>query len=147
MRDDALPCPFSIEVETNAAEVDAFGHVNNLCYLRWIEACAWAHSAAVGVPVELCVQLGRGMAVARTEIRYLRPADAGQRLVVSNWVVSANRLRATRRFAVTRDGATLATAEIDYVCIDLRSGAPARMPPEFTNAYRVEPEVAAALRG
>lgn len=140
-----LPCPFSIEVRTEPGQVDAFGHVNNLVYLGWIEACAWAHSAAVGLPVERCVELNQGMAVARTEIRYLRPADAGQRLTVLDWVTAAGRLRATRRFAVARGGTVLATAEVDYVCINLSSGAPVRMPPEFAAAYRVEPAVAAAL--
>jgi acyl-CoA thioester hydrolase len=139
-----LPSPFILHVQTTDADVDAFGHVNNLRYLQWVERCAWAHSEAVGVPVALCQAIGRGMAVARQEIGYLRPADAGETLEVADWVVAAGRLRATRRFRIRRGETLLAWAEVDYACIDLATGRPARMPPEFA-PYRVEPEVAAAL--
>jgi acyl-CoA thioester hydrolase len=52
--------------------------------------------------------------------------------------VSADgKLRAERRFQVRRiaDGATLARARIDYVCINLDSGRAARMPALFARAY------------
>lgn len=139
-----LPEPFMLWVETSEADTDAFGHVNNLRYLAWMERCAWAHSEAVGVPLDLCVALRRGMAVQRTEIRYHRAADAGERLEVADWVVAAGRLRATRRFRIRRGETLLASAEVDYACIDLDSGKPVRMPPEFA-PYKVEPAVAAAL--
>jgi acyl-CoA thioester hydrolase len=56
--------------------------------------------------------------------------------------VSADgRLRAERRFQVLRlrDGATLARARIDYVCINLDSGRAARMPELFARAYVATP--------
>lgn len=139
-----LPDPFIMHVETTEADVDAFGHVNNLRYLAWVEQCAWAHSEAAGVPLELCVRIGRGMAVRRTEIAYHRAADAGETLEIADWVVAAGRLRATRRFRIRRGETLLASAQVDYACIDLRTGRPLRMPPEFA-PYRVEPAVAAAL--
>lgn len=142
-----LPSPFLIEVAVEAANIDAFGHVNNTVYLTWFEMCAWAHSAAVGLPVEACVALRRGMAVRRSEIDYRRPAMAGDTLTVANWVVRVDRLTARREFQLVRTatGELLAEAGVDYVCINLDTGAPARMPPPFVERYVVEPEVAAAL--
>lgn len=131
------------------AQIDAFGHVNNTVYLTWFEACAWAHSDAVGLPVEACVALRRGMAVRRSEIDYRRPALAADRLIVANWVVRVDRLTARREFQLFRpsSGELLAEAGVDYVCINLDTGAPSRMPPEFRAGYVVEPEVAETLRG
>lgn len=142
-----FPSPFLIEVAVEPSNIDAFGHVNNTVYLTWFEMCAWAHSAAVGLPVEACVALRRGMAVRRSEIDYRRPALAGDVLTVANWVVRVDRLTARREFQLLRTGTgeLLAEAGVDYVCINLDSGAPARMPPAFVANYVVELEVAAAL--
>lgn len=142
-----LPSSFLIEVAVEPRNIDAFGHVNNTVYLTWFEMCAWAHSAAVGLPVEACVALRRGMAVRRSEIDYRRPAIAGDSLTVANWVVRVDRLTARREFQLLRTatGELLAEAGVDYVCINLDTGAPARMPPPFVANYLVEPEVAAKL--
>jgi acyl-CoA thioester hydrolase len=47
------------------------------------------------------------------------------------------KLRVRRRFQVIRatDAVTLARAEIEYACIELSSGRPARWPPEFRERY------------
>lgn len=123
-----------------AADIDAYGHVNNAVYLAWLDRAAWSHSAALGVPLERCVALRRGMAAQRIEIEYLRAAAAGDVVRAATWIVSSDgRLRAERRFQIGRvaDGQTLARARVDYVCINLDSGRAARMPELFARAYVV----------
>jgi acyl-CoA thioester hydrolase len=132
--------PHVVELNVQAADIDAYGHVNNSVYLSWCDRAAWSHSAALGVPLDRCTQLRRGMAAQRIEIDYLRAARAGDTVSVATWIVSADaRLRAERRFQMRRAGdrATLARARIDYVCINLDSGRAARMPPQFAQAYVV----------
>lgn len=138
-----LPAPFTILIEVGASHLDGFGHVNNAVYIQWLEQCSWAHSAAVGLPLERCVALKRGMAIRRTEVDYLLAAQSGDRVVVGNWVTSASRLRAERQFEIYRlgDGAKLLQARIDYVCINLQTGQPTRFPQEFVEGYRAEPSV------
>ena len=80
------------------------------------------------------------MAALRIEIDYLRAARCGDLIQTATWIVSADgRLRAERRFQIRRvpDGATLARARVDYVCINLDSGRPTRMPEAFARAYVV----------
>ena len=123
-------------------DIDVYEHVNNAVYLSWCDRVAWSHSAALGVPLEQCVALRRGMAASRIEIDYLRAAVMGDRVQAATWIVSADaRLRAERRFQFLRvaDGATLAAARIDYVCINLDTGRAARMPPRFARAFVVTP--------
>jgi acyl-CoA thioester hydrolase len=134
------PGPHVIELAVEPADIDAYEHVNNAVYLTWFDRTAWSHSAALGVPLERCLALRRGMAAHRVEVEYLRAALRGDRVQVATWIVSADaRLRAERRFQVLRvgDGETLARARIEYVCINLDSGRAARMPELFARAYVV----------
>ena len=134
------PSPHVIELEVEAQDIDAYEHVNNAVYLTWLDRAAWSHSAALGVPLERCVALRRGMAALRTEIDFVRAALLGDRVRVATWIADSNgRLRVERRFQVVRatDGATLARARTEYVCINLDSGRAVRMPELFTRAYVV----------
>ena len=133
-----LPAPHVIELSVQAADIDAYGHVNNAIYLTWLDRAAWSHSAALGVPLEHCLALRRGMAAQRVEIDYLRAAQRGDAVQAATWIIAGDgRWRAERRFQIRRprDGATLARARIDYVCINLDSGRAARMPETFARAY------------
>ncbi len=129
-----------LELAVEDEDIDAYDHVNNAVYLTWLDRVAWSHSASLGVPLEQCLALRRGMAAQRVEIDYLRAAMRGDRIQAATWIVSTDgRLRAERRFQIRRlpDGATLARARIDYVCINLDSGRAVRMPELFARAYVV----------
>ena len=135
-----FPTAHVIGLQVQPADVDAYEHVNNAVYLTWLDRAAWSHSAALGVPLERCLALRRGMAAQRIEIDYLRAAVRGDRIEAATWIVAADgRLRAERRFQIRRasDSATLARARVDYVCINLDSGRAARMPEMFASAYVV----------
>ena len=131
--------PHIVTLEVVPADIDAYNHVNNSVYLSWFDSVAWSHSAALGISLEECVRLRRGMAAHRAEIDYQRAAVLGDRVAVATWIVSTDhRLRVERRFQVRRapDGETLARARTDYVCINLDSGRACRMPESFARAYR-----------
>jgi acyl-CoA thioester hydrolase len=135
-----LPTPYAIELVVQPEHIDAYNHVNNSIYLTWFDRAAWSHSAHLGISLEECVRLRRGMAAHRTEIDYLLAALLGDEVTVATWIVSADqKLRVERRFQVIRkrDEVTLARARTDYVCINLDSGRAARMPQIFSQAYRV----------
>jgi acyl-CoA thioester hydrolase len=134
------PAPHILELDVVAADIDAYEHVNNAVYLTWLDRAAWSHSAALGVPLEECVRMRRGMAALRTEIEFARAARCGERVQVATWIAASDgRLRVARRFQVRRaaDGVTLARALTDYVCINLDSGRATRMPKLFRCAYVV----------
>jgi acyl-CoA thioester hydrolase len=133
-----LPSPYVAFIAVAPADIDAYEHVNNAVHMTWFDRAAWEHSAALGLPIEKCLQLDRGMAVLRSVIVYLRPAVLGDTVQVATWLLpSDGRLRVRRRFQVRREagGITLARAEIEYACIELSSGTPARWPPEFRENY------------
>lgn len=144
-----LPSPYIESVDVVASDIDAYDHVNNAVYIGWLDRTAWAHSAALGMPLARCLEIDRGMAVLRTEIVYVRPAVLGDRVNIGTWLLPGEiRLRARRRFHVRRqsDGTTLARAEIEYVCIELSSGRPTRTPPDFRSCYAPLDNVVAAAK-
>jgi acyl-CoA thioester hydrolase len=131
--------PHVVAVDVADEDIDAYGHVNNAVYLRWLDRAAWSHSTALGLPVEDCTRLRRGMAALRTEIDYVRAALRGDRVEIATWIAESDRkLRVTRRFQLRHavSGNTLARAMTQYVCLNLDTGKAVRMPPEFT-AYVV----------
>lgn len=142
-----LPDPHVLALRVVDDDIDAYQHVNNAVYVTWCDRVAWDHSAALGLPIERCLELDRGMAVVRTVINYLRPALRDDPLVIATWVLPAeSRLCVRRRFQLLRtsDGVTLSRAEIEYACIELSTGKPTRWPAEF-RAYAPRPRVLAEL--
>jgi len=133
-----LPNPHLVAVDVADGDIDAYGHVNNAVYLRWLDCAAWSHSAALGLAIEDCTRLRRGMAALRIEIDFLRAALPRERVEVATWIVDSDRkLRVTRRFQLRHaiDGTTLARATTQYVCLNLETGRAVRMPAEFSAAY------------
>lgn len=135
-----IASPHVVTLEVVTTDIDAYDHVNNAVYLSWFDEAAWSHSASLGISLEECVRIRRGMAAHRTQIDYLRAAVLGDSVRVGTWIVSTDgKLRVERRFQVRRapGGETLARARTEYVCINLDSGRAARMPESFSRAYRV----------
>ena len=143
-----LPAPHTLSLAVQSADIDAYNHVNNAVYLTWCDRAAWDHSAKLGLPIERCLQMDKGMAVLKTTLVYLRPALRDDTVTVATWLLpSESRLRVGRHFQIVRpmDGVTLARAQIDYACIELSSGRPARWPQAFRDSYASLPTTQEAL--
>lgn len=134
----ALPDPFVIDIHVSEEAIDAYQHVNNSEYLRWVEQISWAHSEALGLSLERYRELDRAMAVHRHELDYLAPAFAGDELTLATWIVECDgRFSLTRRFQLKRqrDAKTLLNARTRFACIALSSGRPKRLPDEYQEIY------------
>jgi|GEM_PF-945299 len=141
------PNPHVIEHLATADEADGYGHINNSVYLSWLDQCVWDHCNAVEMPPTVCRELNRGFAAIRHEIDYLSSAYPGNAVAIANWVTENDgRLRAERRFQIIRinDGKTLLRARSDYICTNLTTGKPARMPDIFKSCFAAETEVCVA---
>lgn len=133
-----LATPFVIDLTVMADDIDGLGHANNAVYVSWLERCAWRHSQRLGLDLTVYRNLDRAMAVVRHEVDYLAAAYEGDELQLATWIVDWDqRLRMNRRFQLRRasDGVTLLRAQTTFVCIELSSGKPKRMPAEFIDGY------------
>ncbi|PTQ73726.1 thioesterase family protein [Pseudomonas sp. GV071] len=133
-----LPTPFVIDLSVAADDIDGLGHANNAVYVSWLERCAWRHSQSLGLDLVEYRRLDRAMAVVRHEVDYLASAYEGDELQVATWIIESDqKLRMSRHFQLIRpaDGVTLLRAKTTFVCIELSSGKPKRMPQEFLDGY------------
>ena len=133
-----LPDPFVIDLQVQADDIDGLGHANNAVYVSWLERCAWRHSQYLGLDLCEYRRLDRAMAVLRHEVDYLASAYEGQQLQMATWIVESDqRLKMTRHFQLWRpdDALTLLRARTTFVCIEISSGKPKRMPIEFIEGY------------
>lgn len=125
-----MPLVYTHQLTVTDAEIDRWGHVNNRVYLRWMETAAVDHSSANGWPPERYEQLGCGWVARSHHIDYLKPAFAGDVVLVRTWVDGFKRVSSVRRYHIRRpsDGALLATAETNWAFVDLKTFAPTRIP-------------------
>ncbi len=134
----AVTTPFIVDVTVGVEHQDEFGHTNNVAYLQWLEKAAWAHSNALGLDILAYKQLGCGCVVRKHELNYMLPTYMQDELLVGTWI-SANdgKLSTTRDYQVIRvgDGKTVLTGRTHFVTVDMVTGKPKRMPPEFIEAY------------
>lgn len=132
------PEAFILDIEVQAEHIDELGHANNAVYVTWLEQCAWQHSQSLGLGIADYRRLDRAMAVLRHEIDYLASAFAGDRLQLGTWITDSDqRLKMKRSFQLIRpaDRQTLLRAHTTFVCIELSTGKPKRMPPQFVEGY------------
>ncbi len=118
-------------------EIDEQGHANNVVYVAWMQAAALAHSAELGWTQERYLKLGMGWVARSHFVEYLRPAFAGEEIVVRTWVAAMKKATSTRLYEVLRraDGEVLAKAETHWAFINYATGRPTRIPDEIAQAY------------
>lgn len=118
-------------------ECDAYGHLNNANYLRYMQEAAFDASAAAGYGVLQYEQLGRLWLVRDTEIEYLLPLYYNDSVAVTTWVLDFRRYTSRRayEFHNTADGSLVARGTTNWVFLDSASGRPAVIPTELAAAY------------
>jgi acyl-CoA thioester hydrolase len=146
------PQPFTLETEVGAADIDGLQHTNNTVYVKWCEQVAWAHSVHLGLDLDSYRRLDRAMAITHSEYDYLQASREGDALIAGTWIVGWDRrLTMERRFQIQRlaDGVTLLRGMMRFACIEISTGRPRRMPPEFIAGYgpAVCPPASATLPG
>ena len=122
------------------SDCDGLGHMNNVAYLCLAEALAWAHSQALGLGLEDYQRLDCAMMAREHVLIYHKPCFAGDVLQLQTWL-SANdglRLRREYRFELVQSATLVFSGHTDWVCVQLSTGRPKRMPQVFQDAYRIQ---------
>jgi acyl-CoA thioester hydrolase len=129
-------------------ECDAYGHVNNVNYLRYMQEAAFDAAAAAGYDTNFFEQSGFAWLVRETDIEYLQPLRYNEIVSVKTWVEDFRRSRSRRAYLFTRadDTAPVARATTDWVYIQTDTARPASIPPEMITAFGLTPDQEAAAR-
>jgi len=128
----------------HAYEVNAFGELGTSGLLRLMQQTASDASAAIGFPLDWYDRNGTVWIIRRTSIERLAAAAYGDEIAVRTWVSDIRRVRSQREYALHRepDGALLARGSSDWVYVDSRRAAPARIPRELQQALMPDGVVA-----
>ncbi len=118
-------------------ECDAYGHVNNVNYLRYMQEAAFDASAAAGYDFARYRAMGRNWLTRRTDIEYLRPLRYGDSVEVKTWVMDFHRVLSRRAYEMrsVASGELVARAVTDWVFVDAATGRPIRVPAEMVAAF------------
>ena len=116
-------------------DLDLYGHVNNVVYLKWFEAARAAYALRVGVEI-LSRERGVGAILASITCNYRRP------LAYPGEVLSAVRVTRVSVGSVTLDylvveaktGVPAADGKCDVVLYDYAAGQPVPVPDRIRTA-------------
>jgi acyl-CoA thioester hydrolase len=124
------------------SDMDAYGHVNNVVFLRYLEEARIDFLFRLG-PGEGSTALSGGCVVARHEIDYLRPLVHRHAPVeVETWVTQINAASFTVAYEVRDEEAVYARATTKIVPYVLAEGRPRRLTADersFLDGYRDTP--------
>ncbi|KRV47890.1 thioesterase [Wenjunlia vitaminophila] len=126
------------------SDMDAFGHVNNVVYLRYLE------EARIDLMFRLAPgngseALSGGSVVARHEISYLRPlVHRHEPVIVESWITDIGAASLTIAYEVKDDEQVYARASTVVVPYDLARGRPRRITEEERGFLERYLEVGAA---
>jgi acyl-CoA thioester hydrolase len=120
---EPTPFPVSASIPVAWGEMDAFQHVNNVVYARWLETARMLYFERVGL-VKRVRETGVGPILARTVIDYRKAVTYPDTVRVEVSVTRVGGSSFTMSFRVRSEaqGAEVATGEQVIVIYDYRAG-------------------------
>lgn len=130
-----MPAKHTAVFKVRHYECDAYGHLNNANYVRYMEEAAFEASASVGYSKERYESMGFLWLARETEIEYLLPVMYGDTLHLTTFVGDFRRVRSRRFYEFRRDDELVARASTDWVYIDSTTGGPTAVPEDMIKAF------------
>lgn len=153
---DAWAPIYARSIQVSEADVDVWGHANNVCYVHWMQDVAIAHSAAIGWAAERYLEYGAIWVVRRHTIEYRQSAYRGEKILAQTWIAEMKNVTCLRRYRFLRlpndvdaadlngfmenaddfpKSAILATAETLWGFVSTGTPRPVRVAPELREAF------------
>lgn len=134
-----MPEIFQLAHLTTESELDGQGHVNNTCYLKWMQNAAVRHSDAQGWTTKRYVEHGWSWVVRSHFIEYRRPVFGHEDIVIVTWVADMKKHSSLRKYQIKRgsDGKLVARAETNWAFVERERGTLLAIPEEVASAFQV----------
>jgi acyl-CoA thioester hydrolase len=133
----ALPPPppgvFSMRHRVTWGDLDMTRHVDDATLLQYVETCGFGVIAAHHWPAARMAAQGFAIILRRHQLENLAFAALDDELEIATWVSDVKRVSATRHYTIRRvaDGTLLTRVDTLGVWVDLTTGRPIRIPPDF----------------
>ena len=122
-------------IDVRFHELDPYGHVNHGVYLNYFEVARIELLDANGFGLPRLRELGFHLLVVEAHVRFLAPANEGDRLEVHSELADLRRASATWHQRLLRAGAVIATNAVRSAITD-PEGRPTRAPQELVGALQ-----------
>src|SRR3974377_208776 len=111
-------------------ECDAYGHVNNANYLRYMQEAAFDASAAVGYDVKRYDELGQYWLGGENQIQNTKTMKYVDKVEIKTWVIDFRRVRSRRTYEFRLNGSdeVIARGTTDWVYLDQATQRPVTGP-------------------
>jgi acyl-CoA thioester hydrolase len=141
-----MPHTYERKFRVRMYECDAFGHVNNANYLRYMQEAAIEASSDAGYSPRRYNELGQHWLIRESEIDYFTPLFYGDELIVKTWVLDFRRVRSRRLYEFRRNGGDelIARGATDWIYLDQQTLRPVEIPAPMRAAFFPEGEPAPA---
>jgi YbgC/YbaW family acyl-CoA thioester hydrolase len=135
-----MPATFTLPVTVRYHECDAYGHVNNAHYARYMQEAAFEASADVGYTPAWYAANDRIFVVRATHIDFLQQAAYRDRLEVKTWISDARRVTARRQYEIRNaaTGALVCKGHSDWVLAQPSTQSLVALSDEMLAAFQPE---------
>jgi len=118
---------YYIKHTVTSNEIDLLGHVNNICYIQWVQNAAEKHW---GVLSKNHAFNSYVWVVLRHEIDYLSSAKLEDEITIRTWVGASYGVKSERFVEILKDGKILAKAKTIWCLLDKKRMKVVRIPSE-----------------
>ena len=132
-----MPLTHTSTFKVRHYECDAYGHLNSVNYVRYMQEAAFDASAAAGWDLPRYDSIGRLWLVRETEIDYLAPVYYGDAVDVTTWVMDMRKVRSRRAYELhhAATGALVGRASTDWAFLETATGRPAAIPQDMIGVF------------
>lgn len=116
-------------------ELDPYHHVNHATYLSYLEHARVAALESVGWGMDSLSASGYQVVIVRADVRFRKPATAGDTLVVSSRITDLGASQSAWHQEIHRGDELIAEADMYAACTNLQ-GRPVRTPEDLKTALR-----------
>ena len=129
---------FRIEISVDETAVDLNGHVNNVCFVQWMQDVAVAHATSYGITKDFYDRHSSTWVARSHHVEYIKPAFAGDLIEVETWLASKRKISCLRKYRFTRvdSGDLLTKAQTEWVYVNAQTGRPQKIHSDIIDKFR-----------
>jgi acyl-CoA thioester hydrolase len=136
----SMPLTHTRNFRVRYYECDAYGHLNNANYLRYMQETAFDASAAGGYGMQRYEEMKRYWLIRESQVEFLLPLRYDDQVNVTTWIADFRRVSSRRayEFRLSDSGELAARAFTDWVFLDTMANRPASIPARLAKDFYPE---------
>jgi acyl-CoA thioester hydrolase len=125
---------FEFPISVQTSEIDQMGHVNNACYLTWVQKAVVAHWEAMATPQQVLEHLWVAL---RHEIDYRKPGFLEDNIHAQVVLENVRGARAWYKTMIMRGQDVLAEVSSCWCCLDADTKRPIKVGSEVIARFNI----------